>query len=101
MQNSAAIDQVLREAVQAGDAPGIVATSADAGGVTYEGAVGRRSLAADDVMTMDTVFRIASMTKAVTTVAAMQMVEQGRLSLDQPAGEVVPDLADPRVLEGF
>ena len=52
-------------------------------------------------MTPDTVFRIASMTKAVTGVAAMQCVERGRLSLDQPAGEIMPELAEPQVLEGF
>ena len=52
-------------------------------------------------MTLDTVFRIASMTKAVTGVAAMQCVERGKLSLDQPAGEIMPELAEPQVLEGF
>ncbi len=52
-------------------------------------------------MTMDTVFRIASMTKAVTGVAAMQCVERGTLALDQPAGEIMPELAEPLVLEGF
>ena len=41
------------------------------------------------------------MTKAITGTAAMQMVEQGKLALDQPAGEVVPELAEPMVLEGF
>ncbi len=46
-------------------------------------------------------FRIASMTKAVTGVAAMQCVERGQLSLDQPAGEILPELAEPQVLEGF
>ena len=46
-------------------------------------------------------FRIASMTKAVTGVAAMQCVERGKLSLDQPAGEIMPELAEPKVLEGF
>jgi CubicO group peptidase (beta-lactamase class C family) len=47
------------------------------------------------------VFWIASMTKAVTGVAAMQCVEQGKLSLDQPAGEIMPELAEPLVLEGY
>ncbi len=51
-------------------------------------------------MTNDTVFRIASMTKAITVAAAMQMVEQGKLSLDQPAGEILPFLANPVVLDG-
>jgi CubicO group peptidase (beta-lactamase class C family) len=58
-------------------------------------------MADDAAMSMDTVFRIASMTKAITATAAMQLVEQGRLALDQPAGEVVPQLANPQVLEGF
>jgi CubicO group peptidase (beta-lactamase class C family) len=52
-------------------------------------------------MTADSVFWIASMTKAITTAAAMQLVEQGKLSLDAPIGGVLPDLAAPLVLEGF
>ncbi|MGH7154932.1 MAG: serine hydrolase domain-containing protein, partial [Acetobacteraceae bacterium] len=71
------------------------------GGVSYQGAFGRRALPNGPAMTQDTVFRIASMTKAVTAVAAMQLVEQGRLSLDAPAAGVVPGLANPKVLEGF
>jgi methyl acetate hydrolase len=81
--------------------PGVVAAAADEGGVIYQGAFGRRSLASDDAMSLDTVFRIASMTKAITATAAMQMVEQGKLALDQPAGEVMRELANPQVLEGF
>ncbi len=52
-------------------------------------------------MTADSVFWIASMTKAITAAAAMQLVEQGKLSLDEPIGKVLPDLASPQVLEGF
>ena len=52
-------------------------------------------------MTADSVFWIASMTKAVTTAAGMQLVEQGKLSLDEPIGKLLPDLAAPQVLEGF
>jgi CubicO group peptidase (beta-lactamase class C family) len=52
-------------------------------------------------MTTDSVFRIASMTKAITATAAMQLTEQGKLSLDQPAKEVLPFLADTKVLLGF
>ena len=92
---------MLRQAVEAGEVPGVVAVAADDSGVIYQGAFGRRSLASDAPMTPDTVFRIASMTKAITGTAAMQMVEQGKLALDQPAGEVVPELAAPMVLEGF
>ena len=52
-------------------------------------------------MTADSVFWIASMTKAITTAAGMQLVEQGKLSLDEPIGKLLPDLASPQVLEGF
>src|SRR5947208_2093239 len=52
-------------------------------------------------MTLDTVFRIASMTKAVTCTAAMQLVEQGRLKLDEPVPSIDPALSAPQVLEGF
>ena len=101
MANTTAIDRVLQQAVASGAAPGVVAVAADDSGVTYQGAFGRRSLASDAAMSLDTVFRIASMTKAITATAAMQMVEQGKLALDQPAGEVLPELAKPMVLEGF
>jgi len=95
-----AIDKVLEDAVASGTVPGVTAAAANADGVIYEAAFGRRSLAGDAAMTTDTVFRIASMTKAVTGAAAMQMVEQGKLSLDQPAGEILPFLASPMVLDG-
>jgi methyl acetate hydrolase len=101
MTITATIDQPLVEAVRAGRVPGVVAAAAHQGGPIYAGAFGRRSLAEPQGMTTDTIFRIASMTKAITGAAAMQMVEQGRLSLDQPAGEILPFLAEPKVLEGF
>jgi methyl acetate hydrolase len=101
MVERGAIDQVLQRAVSTGEVPGVVAAAADESGVIYQGAFGRCRLASDTPMTVDTVFRIASMTKAITGTAAMQMVEQGKLSLDQPAGEVMPELANPQVLEGF
>ncbi len=52
-------------------------------------------------MTLDSVFRIASMTKAVTGTAAMQLVEEGRIGLDQPMGDVLPVIKNVKVLEGF
>jgi len=95
------IDAVLRRAVEAKEVPGVVAIAANDKGVIYEGAFGTRSLAQGAAMTPDTIFRIASMTKAVTSVAAMQLVEQGKLQLDQPIGSVLPELSAPQVLEGF
>ncbi len=97
----AGIDQALTEAVKSGRVPGVVALAANDKGTIYSGAFGVRSLAQSQAMTVDSVFWIASMTKAVTTAAAMQMVEQGKLKLDQPASEILPDLASAQVLEGF
>ena len=95
------IDDVLRQAVDARDAAGVVAMAATDKGVLYEGASGLRALDQTTAMTPDTVFRIASMTKAITSVAAMQMVEQGKLKLDEPVPGIDPTLASPQVLEGF
>jgi methyl acetate hydrolase len=78
------IDGVLRQGVDAGDAAGVVAMAATDRGVLYEGAAGLRAHDQTAAMTPDTVFRVASMTKAITSVAAMQMVEQGKLTLDEP-----------------
>jgi len=101
MQNNAQIDQILRQKCEAKEIPGVVAMAATGKDVIYQGAFGKRDLSKDDAMTADSVFWIASMTKAVTTAAAMQLVEQGKLSLDEPIGKVLPDLAAPQVLEGF
>ncbi|MBR1216654.1 beta-lactamase family protein [Bradyrhizobium sp. U87765 SZCCT0131] len=101
MSQSPDIDQVLRRAVDSGDIPGVVATAATGSDVIYDGAFGQRDLSKPQPMTTDSVFWIASMTKAVTSAAAMQLVEQGKLSLDGPIGKVLPDLAQPQVLEGF
>ena len=98
---AAGIDKSLAEAVNSGRVPGVVALAANDKGTIYSGAFGKRSLAQAQPMTVNSVFWIASMTKAVTTAAAMQMVEQGKLKLDQPASEILPDLASAQVLEGF
>jgi methyl acetate hydrolase len=97
----ARIDGLLKQAVDAKDVPGVVAMAATDRGVLYEGAVGPRALDQTAAMTPDTVFRIASMTKAIATVAAMQLVEQGKLTLDGPVPNIDPTLGSPTVLEGF
>jgi methyl acetate hydrolase len=101
MQGKARIDQILREKTDAREIPGIVAIAADSIEVIYQGAFGKRALSKDDAMTADSVFWIASMSKAITAAAGMQLVEQGKLSLDAPIGKVLPDLASRQVLEGF
>jgi methyl acetate hydrolase len=101
MESKAQIDQVLRQKSEAKEIPGVVAMAATSSEVIYQGAFGKRDLSKDDPMTADSVFWIASMTKAITAAAGMQLVEQGKLSLDEPIGKVLPDLAAPQVLEGF
>ncbi|HXI06492.1 MAG: serine hydrolase domain-containing protein [Bradyrhizobium sp.] len=101
MQTKSEIDQLLRQKCDAKEVPGVVAIAATGSETIYQGAFGKRDLAKDDAMTVDSVFWIASMTKAITTAAGMQLVEQGKLSLDEPIGKVLPDLASPQVLEGF
>src|SRR3954468_15576335 len=101
MQSKAQIDQILRQKCEAKEIPGVVAMAATGSEVIYQGAFGKRDLGRDDPMTIDSVFWIASMTKAITCAAGMQLVEQGRLSLDAPIGQVLADLAAPKVLDGF
>src|SRR5262249_25119880 len=95
------IDAALRAATDAKEVPGVVAMAATDKGVLYEGVFGTRDLAKGPAMTRDTVFRIASMTKAITSVAAMQLVEQGKLKLNEPVPAIDPALSAPQVLEGF
>jgi CubicO group peptidase (beta-lactamase class C family) len=95
------IDKAFQQAVDAKKLPGVVAIAANERGIIYEGAVGKRDMANGPDMSLDTIFWIASMTKAVTATAAMQLVEQGKLDLEKPIGTLLPDLAKPQVLEGF
>jgi CubicO group peptidase (beta-lactamase class C family) len=101
MQSKTQIDQILRQKSDAKEIPGVVAMAANSKEVIYQGAFGKRDLSKNDAMTADSVFWIASMTKAITTAAAMQLVEQGKLALDAPVAKVLPDLAAPQVLDGF
>jgi methyl acetate hydrolase len=94
-------DALLRQAAANGDVPGVVALATDSNGTIYEGGFGERLQGGGAAMTADTVVWIASMTKAITATAAMQLVEQGRLHLDRPAQDVVPALAEAGVLDRF
>jgi methyl acetate hydrolase len=97
----AKIDAVLKQAVDAKEVPGVVAMVATDKGLFYENAFGVRELGKGPDMTLDSVFRIASMTKAITSVAAMQLVEQGKLKLEEPVPNIDPALGSPQVLDGF
>jgi CubicO group peptidase (beta-lactamase class C family) len=89
--DGSAIGQLLAGAVENGTYEGVVATVVDRDGVLYEGSAGTAS--------PDTMFRNASMTKAVATTAALQLLEQGQIALDQPVEEILPQFAELQVLE--
>ena len=95
------LDRILRQAVESKAMPGVVAVAATDTEVLYEGAFGKRDLGKPAPMTLDSVVWIASVTKAITATAAMQLVERGKLSLERPASEMVPELTAAKVLEGF
>jgi len=101
MDMTQAINRVLDQGVRNGAVPGVVAAVGNREGVLYEGAFGERALGSGQAMTTDTVCWIASMTKAVTSVAALQCVERGLLALDEPARRICPELGDVGVLTGF
>jgi methyl acetate hydrolase len=94
-------DALLQGAVGAGEVPGVVALALDRDGVMYAGGFGSRVAGQAARMRPDTVVWIASMTKAVTATAAMQLVERGKVDLDGPAARWVPDLARTQVLTGW
>jgi len=100
MDASARIEAALAKAV-AGGLPGVAAAALLADGTTVEAAAGVRGMDNAAAMTPDTVFWIASFTKALTTVAVLQLVEAGRLDLDEPVGRWLPGLAAPQVLRGW
>ncbi len=96
-----AIDKVLRDAVDSGGVPHVAAIAADRDGVIYQGSAGPRAVGESDPVTVDTLFRIMSMTKMPATVVALQQVEQGNLDLDAPVADYCPEFAQIQVLTGF
>lgn len=96
------VDAVLADAVAAGQVPHVVAIAADADGVFYEGAAGVRVVGeGEDPVSGSTHFAVMSMTKMITTTAALQQVERGELDLDAPVEQYLPEFAQVQVLTGF
>jgi len=101
MSLKTAIEDVLQTGVSGGAVAGVTAAVTDRDGLLYEGGFGERAAGGGVAMTTDTVGNIASMTKAITGTAAMQLVERGVLDLDAPAAKWAPYLGEVQVLEGF
>jgi CubicO group peptidase (beta-lactamase class C family) len=92
------LEEVLERHVAKGSAPGLVALVTK-GVETYVFSVGTMTLGGEMPVRRDTIFRIASMTKPITSVAAMMLVEEGKLTLDEPIDRLAPELANRRVLK--
>jgi methyl acetate hydrolase len=100
-QSSSAIDEAMRGAVARKDVAGVVVMAADRKGIIYQGAFGVADIAEARPLKLDALFRIASMTKAVTSTAAMQLVEQGRFAIEDPAEKYLPEFAKLSVFDSF
>jgi len=94
-----AIGPALQGVVDAGDLSGFVTLVWRGGQVVQVDTIGLRDIAGDKPMTRDTIFRIASMTKPITSVAALMLLEEGRLKLDDPITRWAPEFADMQVLK--
>jgi CubicO group peptidase (beta-lactamase class C family) len=101
LRDGAEVDRYLAGVIAETRIPGIVAMVADADGVLYTGAFGEQNTGAGIAMQPDTIFRIASMTKPVTSVAIMMLVQQGDLGLDDPVAEYLPAFESEQVIENF
>jgi methyl acetate hydrolase len=98
---SASLDEKLSAAVTRGDVPGLVVIAATRDRILYQGVFGKAEVGRERPITADALFRIASMTKPVTSTAAMQLYEQGRFALDDPAEKYLPEFANLMVFESF
>lgn len=93
------VENVLKSAVENNDVPFVVAMAGNAAGITYSGAAG--DAAQDRAAAEDTVFRIFSMTKAIGSTAAMTLIDQGKVSMDTPVAEILPQWNELQVLDGW
>ena len=100
-QSSSAIDEAMRSAIARKDVAGVVAMAADRKGIIYQGAFGVADLGEARPLKLDALFRIASMTKAITSTAATQLIEQGRFALEDPVEKYLPQFAKLSVFDSF
>jgi methyl acetate hydrolase len=94
----AALDEFLRASVAQGDPPAVVAMVVDQRSTLYLGAFGKQNVAEHRGVTPDTIFRIASMTKPVTSLAVMMLYDEGKLAFDDPVTMYLPEFANVRVM---
>jgi CubicO group peptidase (beta-lactamase class C family) len=95
------IEAMVNRFVDADKYPGAVTLIAKNGKIIYESAIGFSDSARTIPYRKDHLFRMASMTKPITSVAAMQLIEAGKLNLDDPVGKYIPTFNDTEVLASF
>jgi CubicO group peptidase (beta-lactamase class C family) len=100
-QGAAAVSAALKGATDRGDVPGVVVAVVDKNGLVYNEAFGKSSTARNTPMTKDTIFNMASMTKAITSAAIMILVDEGKLKVDDEVAKYLPKYKDPVVLTKF
>jgi CubicO group peptidase (beta-lactamase class C family) len=100
-ESIAVLDQYLEQAIATTHIPGLVALVTSKDSIIYESAYGKMDVANNKAMTTDTIFRLASMTKPVTSVAVMMLEEEGRVNLDDPIADYLPELANREVFTSF
>ena len=95
------IDRMLQQSVDSGWTAGAVGFIARDGKIVYNRAFGVSNLQVRTPMQTDLIFRIASQTKAIVSIAAMMLFEEGKFLLDDPVSEYIPEFADPQVLDRY
>jgi methyl acetate hydrolase len=95
------IDDTLRNGIARYKIPCVTAMVASSSKILYQGAFGKRDDSSNVEVKVDSIFSIASMTKAITSTAALQQVEQGKLTLDEPVARYLPQLRNIKVLDGW
>jgi CubicO group peptidase (beta-lactamase class C family) len=93
----ARIEAVTQKHIDSGVAPGAVMLVARRGKIAWYKSMGYRDRAAKDAMRQDAIFRIYSMTKPIVSVAAMMLVEEGRMQVSDPVSKYLPDIARMKV----
>jgi CubicO group peptidase (beta-lactamase class C family) len=101
LRGAISIDDTLRTGLERRKIPAAVAMVATADKITYRGAFGARDAASGMAVATDSIFAIASMTKAITSAAALQLVDQGKVKLDEPVAKHIPEFAKLQVLDGY
>ena len=101
MENGDRIRAVLDQAVEEGKLPMSVALVANSEGVLFTHASGYRDSENGQMMRPDSIFAIASMTKLITTIAVLQLVEAGLVELDSGLDQYLPETINPKIIQGF